>query len=157
DLLRAVLDLDDVVGPAQERRDVDLGAVDPEVAVANQLARLRVVGREAEAVDDVVQAALQELQQVLAGDALHPDRLVVVAAELALGQAVDSLDLLLLAQLRAVVRDLATARLPVLAGRVGAALVAALVRVAAVPLEEQLHVFAPAEPANRSRVVSHFS
>src|SRR5581483_7320195 len=102
-----------------------------------------------------VQAALQELQQVLAGDALHPDRLVVVAAELALGQAVDPLDLLLLAQLRAVVRDLATARLPVLAGRVGAALVAALVRVAAVPLEEQLHVFAPAEPANRSRIVRH--
>ena len=127
------------------------------MTVAHQLARLRVVGREAEPVDHVVEAPLEELQQVLARDALHADRLVVVAAELALGEAVDALHLLLLAQLRTVVRQLAAARLAVLAGGVGAALVAALVRVAAVPLEEQLHVFAPAEPTNRSRVVSHLS
>src|SRR5947199_143584 len=45
--------------------------------------------------------------------------------------------------------------LAVLAGGVGAALVAALVRVAAVPLEEQLHVFAPTKAANRSGVIRH--
>ena len=84
------------------------------------------------------------------------ERLVVVAAELALGDAVDALDLLLLAQLLAVVRELAAARLAVLAGRIGAALVAALVGVAALALEEELHVFAAAEPANGTDITSHF-
>jgi hypothetical protein len=73
---------------------------------------------------------------------------VVIAAELALSQAIDALDLLLLAQLRTVVRNLAAARLAVLAGGVRATLVPALVGVAAVPLEEQLHVFTPAKPAH---------
>src|SRR5262249_33269268 len=151
------LHLDLVVGPTEKRRDVDLVSVHSEMAVAHQLPRLRMVGREPEPVDDVVEAPLQELEQVLARDTLHPDRLVVVTAELALGEAVDPLPLLLFAQLRAVVRQLAPPRLPVLAGRVGAPLVSALVRVAAVPLEEQLHVFAPAEPAYGPRIISHFS
>src|SRR4029079_15690503 len=138
-------------------RDVDLRSVHLEVPVANQLARLRVIRRETQSVDHVVETALEELQQVLARDALHADRLVVVAAELALGEAVDALHLLLLAQLRTVVRELATARLAVLAGGVRATLVAALVRVAAVPLAEQLHVFAPAQPAYRSGIIRHGS
>ena len=58
-----------------------------------------VVRGEAQTVDDVVQAPLEQLEQVLARDALQADRLVVVAAELPLGDAVDALDLLLLAKL----------------------------------------------------------
>src|SRR6185312_9999119 len=150
DLLGAVLDLDLVVGAALERGDVDAAAVHQEVSVANQLASLRVIGGEPQTIDDVVETPLEELQQVLTGHALHADRLVVVPAELALGETVEALDLLLLTQLRTVVRQLAPPRLTVLAGRVGAPLVAALVGVAAVPLEEQLHVFAPAKPANRA-------
>src|SRR3954452_24179100 len=156
-LLRRLLHLDLVARATEERRDVDPRAVHLEVTVANQLARFRVIGGEAEPVDDVVEAPLEELQQVLTGDALHADRLVVVAAELPLGEAVDALHLLLLAQLRTVVRQLAAARLALLAGGVSPALVPAPVRVGAVPREEQLHVFAPAEPANRSRVISHLS
>ena len=80
---------------------------------------------------------------------------MVVAAELALGDAVDALDLLLLAQLLAVVRALAAAALAVLTRRIATTLVAALVRVATLSLEEELHVFAPAEPTNCTRVASH--
>ena len=83
------------------------------------------------------------------------ERLVVVAAELALGDAVDALDLLLLAQLLAVVRRACGGGLAVLARRIGAALVAALVGVATLALEEELHVFAPAEPANWTSITSH--
>src|SRR5215470_11162052 len=125
------------------------------MAVAHQLAGLGVVRGEAHAVHDVVEAALQELDQRVARDALGAERLVVVAAELLLGDAVDPLDLLLLAQLLAVVRALAAPALAVLPRRVRAPLVAALVGIAALSLEEELHVFAPAEPTNCACVTSH--
>src|SRR3546814_14953160 len=74
-------------------------AVDRDAAVRNQLARGRAGHGEAHAVDDVVQAGFEQLQQVLAGVALPGRGLLVVVAELALEQAVDALDLLLLTQL----------------------------------------------------------
>ena len=49
----------------------------------------------------------------------------------------------------------ARAALAVLARRVGAALDGALVGEAAVALQEELHAFAPAEPADGTRVTSH--
>src|SRR5690606_8806943 len=52
---------------------------------------------------------LQVLQEVLAGVALAGGRLLVIVAELALEQAADALDLLLLAQLGGVVGELAAA------------------------------------------------
>src|SRR5262249_46247838 len=104
-----------------------------------------------------VEAALEELDEVLTRHALHARRLVVVAAELPLGDAVDALHLLLLAELLAVVRGLAPAGLAVLAGRIGAPLVSTLVGVAAVALQEELHVLAAAEAADGSDVTCHFS
>src|SRR6185295_4733601 len=95
--------------------------------------------------------------QVLTGHALHADRLVVVPAELTLGEAIDALHLLLLTQLSPVVRDLAATSLAVLTGRVRAPFISALVRVAAVPLQEQLHIFAPTEAAHRSGVIGHLA
>jgi hypothetical protein len=95
------------------------------------------------------------LQQRLAGDAAGPLRLLEVAAELVLEHAVDALDLLLLAQLHAVAGHLLLARLAVLAGREVALLDAALLRVAALALEEQLHALAAAETANGSDVSRH--
>ena len=44
-------------------------AVDREVAVAHQLARLGAAGGEAHPEDDVVEARLEQAQQVLAGHA----------------------------------------------------------------------------------------
>src|SRR3546814_14664500 len=82
-------------------------AVDRDAAVRNQLARGRAGHGEAHAVDDVVQAGFEQLQQVLAGVALPGRGLLVVVAELALEQAVDALDLLLLTQLGGVVGQLA--------------------------------------------------
>jgi hypothetical protein len=67
----------------------------------------------------VVEATLEQHQQVLARDPAHARGLVVVAAELLLQQAVDALDLLLLAQLLAVVAGALLATLTVLARRVG--------------------------------------
>ena len=137
------------------RRDVDLLAVDQEVPVAHQLARLRPRGREAHAVDGVVEPALQQLQQRLAGDAARAVGLLEVAAELILEHAVDALDLLLLAQLHAVADHLGLARAAVLAGRHVALLDGALLGVAALALEEQLHALAAAQAANGSVVSSH--
>ena len=54
------------------RRDVDLLAVDQEVAVAHQLPRLRPRRRQAEPVDHVVEPPLEQLQQRHAGDAARP-------------------------------------------------------------------------------------
>src|SRR5690242_19419644 len=155
DLLRRLANLDHVARTDEVRRDVDLLAVDREVAVAHELARLGVIAREAHAVGDVVEAALEELDQGVTRDARGLEGLVVVAAELALGDAVDALDLLLLAELLAVVRPLAAAVLAVLTRRIATTLVAALVRVATLSLEEELHVFAPAEPTNCTRIASH--
>src|SRR5918997_151375 len=61
--------LDAVPGSELHRGDVGRAAVDREVAVADQLARLRPAGREAHAEDDVVETRLEQLQEVLAGHA----------------------------------------------------------------------------------------
>src|SRR3712207_8076666 len=60
-------------------------AVQQEVPVRDQLARLRPARREAHPVDDVVHPELHETEEVLAAHALHPGSLVVGAPELLLG------------------------------------------------------------------------
>src|SRR5581483_2041419 len=124
-------------------RDVHPAAVDVEVAVAHELARLRAGGGEAEAVDDVVEPRLEHPQQLLAGDTGALGRLLVVRAELLLEQAVVPARLLLLAQLEQVLA-LLDAAAAVLARRVGAALDGALLRQAALALEEELDALPPA-------------
>src|SRR4029077_6331958 len=112
-------------------------------------------GAQAQAVDDVVEAQLEVAQQGQTGDAGLARRLVKVAAELRVEQAVDAASLLLGPKLYAVVGRLALARLAMHAGREGAALDGALGRVAALALEVQLRALAAAEPAARSAVVRH--
>src|SRR3954465_7227758 len=134
--------------------DVHPPAVDRPVAVADELPRLPARRREAEADEHVVEAALEERQQVLAGDAGLPGRLLVVVAELLLEHAVVASRLLLLAKLHAVLRLL----LPpatVVARRVRAPLDAALVGQAALALEEQLLPLAAALLALRTGLSSH--
>src|SRR5690606_25720687 len=81
---------------------------------------------------------------------------LVVGAELALEHTVDAANLLLLAKANAVLGELDPA-LPVLAGRIGTPVEGALVRVAALALEEELEAFAAAELAGGSVVASHDS
>ena len=86
-------------------------AVDRDVAVANHLAGLGAALAEAQPVDDVVQPPLEDRHQRVAGVALALHGFVEVLAELALEHAVIVLDLLLLAQVDAVVGQLAAALL----------------------------------------------
>src|SRR4051812_17337306 len=122
-------DLDDVVLAHPVRRDVDLLAVDHDVAVLDDLprhvARVRVPGP----VDHVVQPGLEDLQQHLTGLAGLGDGFLVVPAELLLQHAVDAAGLLLLAELEQVFRLLRPTA-AVLAGREGTRLERALRPVA---------------------------
>src|SRR5689334_14551413 len=95
-------DGDDVVGANLVARDVHATAVHVEVAVTDELSRLRARGGEPEPVDDVVEPGLEHPQELLAGDARAPRRLLVVRAELLLEQAVVAARLLLLTQLEQV-------------------------------------------------------
>jgi hypothetical protein len=109
------------------------------MAVVDELARLRPRCGEAEAVDDVVEAHLQKLEQVLTGDPAAARGLVDVRPEGPLEHAVHLAHLLLLAKLHAVVGDLGgAARVAVLTGRIVAPLDGALLGVAARAFQKQL-------------------
>src|SRR6266508_154594 len=146
--------LHDVADLGQERGHAGLAPVHLEVAVGHHLPRLATRGREAHAVHDVVQAKLQQPEQVLARHALLALRPLEVLAELALQHAVDPLGLLLLTQLHAERRQLAALQ-TVHAGRVVPPLDRAAVGEAAGALEEELHALAAAQPALGVAVSRH--
>src|SRR5207249_10733343 len=125
-----------------------------EVAVADELARLRPRCRETHPIDDVVEAQLEHPEEVLAGHAGSGRGRVEVVLELPLEHGVDAADFLLLAQLHAELADLAAAD-AVLAGRRGAPLEGALLRVAAAALQEELGALPATEAADRSGVTGH--
>src|SRR5690606_16122064 len=136
---------------------VDRLAVDRDATVRHQLARGRPGHREAHAVDDVVEAGLEQLQQVLTRVALLGRGLLVVVAELALQQAVDALDLLLLAQLDGVVGELAATRAGAGAVLAGLLLQLALrVEGAGGRLQREVGAFAAGELAGGTDITSHF-
>src|SRR6266487_2949504 len=121
---------------------------------ADELARLRARRREAEPVDDVVETRLQHAQEVLARHSRALCRLRVVGAELLFEEAVVAPRLLLLAQLQEVL-GLLDAAAAVLARRIRAALDRALLRQAALALEEELHALAAALLALRGTIACH--
>src|SRR5215472_3582988 len=117
--------LDDVVLAHPVGGNVHLLAVDEEVPVPHQLARHVPALGEPGAEHYVVEAALQDLQQVLTRLAAAAGRLLVVAVELPLEDAVDPARLLLLPDLEQVLALLRPVA-PVLTRRVGADLDRAL-------------------------------
>src|SRR5262249_36974111 len=131
-----------------ERRHRHAAAVDLEVAVRHHLARFGAGCGEAQPEDDIVQAPLEETQEVLPRHAPLALRLGEVAPELPLEEPVDTFGLLLLAELLAIGRLLGSAQ-PMLPRRVVAALDRALAREAARALQEQLQALPPAQPADR--------
>src|SRR5215203_2746739 len=151
---RPVLERDDVVRLDLVAGDVDAAAVDREVAVTNELAGLRARGGEPEPVDDIVEARLEDSEQVLARDPTDAIRLLVVGAELVLEQAVIAARLLLLAQLEQILA-LLDPPAAVLPRRIAAALDGALLGQAALALEEQLHPLATTLLALRAAVAGH--
>src|SRR3954468_1681716 len=146
--------LDDVVLADEERRDVDLLAVDQEVPVLDELAGHVAAGGEAGAVDDVVEPTLEQLEKVLAGLARTPVGFLVVAAELLREDAVDARALLLLPLLQEVLGVLGAAA-TVLTRRVRPDLDRALRGLALAALEEQLHLLAAATLAVRACISRH--
>ena len=92
-------DLDHIARLDLVRGDVDTLAIDSEVIVGNQLAGVAAGLGKAQTVDDVVETALDEDQQVDTSLAGHAGGLLVVGMELVLQDTIDELDLLLLVQL----------------------------------------------------------
>src|SRR5262249_19761066 len=135
-------------------RDVHAAAIHRPVAVGDELSRLAARGCEPESDQNVVQAALEQPQKVLARHALLAARLVVVARELGLEHLVVALRPLLLTKLSPVL-GLAHPAPSVLTRRVGAALDAALVREAARALEEELLALASALLALGGGIACH--
>src|SRR5690242_8609240 len=117
------------------------------MAVTHDLPGLRQRTAKSQPVHDAVKAPLEQDQQVFTRDPRHPLRGVKSLLELLLHQAVDTPDLLLLAQADRELRK-PRAGLPMRARRIVAALDGALVREAALALQKQLQPFAPAQPAN---------
>ena len=85
------------------RRNADLAALDRDVAVANHLARGGAGVRKSEVKNHVVQARLQNLQHLFAGDTAAAQGFFIDAAKLLFHQAVVITELLLLDQTEAVI------------------------------------------------------
>src|SRR5215218_811003 len=143
-----LLDRDDVARLEYGRGDVVLAAVELEVPVHDELARLRAAGGEAKAVDDVVHPQLHEPQEVLPRDALHPGCHVVGPPELLLGDPVVPAGLLLLHEPEAEL-GLAVPAPSVLSGWIGLLLQRVL------PHRREHYPGPPVSPAPRSRVTRH--
>src|ERR1017187_9994297 len=128
-------------------RNVDLLAIDLHVTVADQLTGLAPRYGKAEAVDHVIEAALQLLQQYLAGDASGAGGAFKVVAELFFLSKVDALRLLFLAKLQPVADDFGLAVLAVLAGSEITLFDRTFIGEALCAFEEQFHALAAAKAA----------
>ena len=118
-------------------RDVDLFAIDLKMAMVHELTAFRTRRGPAQQVNNIIEPALADAQQVFARYALTTLRHLEIFTELALLNAVVTAGLLLGTQLEAIFGSFLPA-LAVLARRIGTALHGALVRVAALALKEQL-------------------
>ncbi len=110
-------------------------------------------GRKTHPVDDVVEARLQQLEELLAGGTGAARRLLVIAAELALEHTVHAPQLLLLTQLQAVVGQPLAALALDAAGR-HLKLALGLKRLGTA-LEKQIRALAASELAGRTEISRH--
>ena len=140
---RAGGDFDDVARTNLIGRNVQSLGVHQNRVVPDQLASLGTRSAEAHTINNVVETPFQQLEQVFAGRAAQAVGLFVIVRELRFEYAVDAAQLLLLAQLRAIVRGTALA-LAMLAGRVGALLHRTLGGEALIAFQKQLAAFAAA-------------
>jgi hypothetical protein len=113
------------------------------MAMIDQLTRFSPRAPEPHPVNHVVEAAFQQLQQVLPGHSLAPVGLFKVAAKLALQDPVDPFGLLLLPQLLTVLGKF-LAGLPVLSRRVTFPGHTAFISVTAITFQVEFISFAAA-------------
>src|SRR5579872_1139717 len=123
--------------------------------MADQLAGLRPAGAETHAVDDVIQAALQGIEHLLARNPFLDESLLVKVAELSFEETVIAAGLLFFAKLKSIAYQLGLAILAMLAGGEVTLLNSALFGVAALPFQEQFHSLSAALPADGTRISSH--
>src|SRR6266545_1904862 len=121
----------------------------------DELTRLGARRAETHPVDDVVEARLEQLQQVRAGRAFAGRGRGEIAAKLSFEQSIHAPQLLLFAQLQAVVRRAHAGLHPVLSG-LGLELALRVERTARA-LQEKVRAFPARELALRSNVTSHIS
>ena len=84
-----------ITGLDQVAGDIYPAAIDGEVTVVDQLTGLTAGVSEAQTVDNIVQSALNQSQQVVTGVTLVTSGLLIVVAELLLLDTVNKLNLLL--------------------------------------------------------------
>src|SRR5579859_1822591 len=137
------------------RRNVYLASIHGYVAMPNQLSSLAARNRKAQAIDNIVQSALELLQQLCTGHALSARGLFKVVAELLFQREVNALSLLLLTELQSVANDLGFAVFAMLSGSEVALFDRALVAETLGALEKEFHAFASAKAANWSFISCH--
>jgi hypothetical protein len=131
-----------------KRGNIDFAIIYQDVAVIDQLPGLTAGSGEARAIDSVIEPPLEKEQQVLAGDPLHARSAFEVVAKLTFENEVDTLNLLLLAQLLAIAdqRLAASQRVAMLPGWLGTAFLnRASGFVTTITLQKELCAFATAK------------
>lgn len=120
----------------------------------NELAGFLAALSHTHSVNDIVKAALKQLEKVFAGDTFLAVSLFEVVSELLLENAVVSLGFLLLSHLHAVLFDLLVSG-TVLTGSCASAVNGAFARHTSFAFKEELGAFSAAESANRTSISCH--
>jgi hypothetical protein len=153
DLPALLTELDHVAGLYLDRGDIDLAAIKSEMGVPDKLSSLITGSCEAKSINHVIEPTLKQEQKVLTRNPFPALRLFEITTKLSFQQAVDATDLLLLAELDAVVGNLG-APLTMLTGRIVPPFDGTLVRIATLSLKVELCIFSSAKPARRPSIPS---
>ena len=125
--------------------------------MTHQLTGLGTGRSQTHTIHNVIQAALQQGEQILTGGAGHLLSQLEVVIELTLQHTVVTLSNLLGTQLLTVLGSLLHTGLAMLAGSVRTAVQGALASVAALALQEQFLTFTAAEFAHRTSISCHIN
>ena len=140
-------DLDLVSGFHEERRDVDLSAIDLNVAMPYKLAGIGPGTGKAKPEHSIVQSPLQQDDQVLTRNTLLAISHLEIVPELSLHDAIDPPGFLFFSELYAIVGMLDPPG-SMLSGGIGSALDCTFIGITPVSLEEKFGAFPPAEPTD---------
>jgi hypothetical protein len=138
----------------EKRGEVHPSAIDTNVTVPNQLPCLGPGTRKAQAVNKVIQSALQTDEKVFSFDSAVALCMLECFLELTLQHAVYAFEFLFFPKLKIILRKF-TPGLSMLSRWITTPLNGALVSVASLPFQEKLDPFPPANSTHRTRVSRH--